>query len=34
MKDSWLAANIDYFRLTFMITQDGVIMPELEKQKG
>ncbi|MGL2962504.1 NYN domain-containing protein [Flavobacterium sp. RSB2_4_14] len=34
MKDTWLAANIDYFRLTFMITQDGVIMPELEKQKG
>lgn len=33
IKDSWLAANIDYFRLTFMITPEGVIMPELEKQK-
>lgn len=32
IKDSWLATNIDYFRLTFMITDDGVIMPELEKQ--
>ena len=29
IKDSWLAANIDYFRLTFMITDEGVIMPEL-----
>ncbi|WP_264519899.1 NYN domain-containing protein [Flavobacterium sp. N1994] len=33
VKDSWLAANIDYFRLTFIITPEGVIMPELEKQK-
>lgn len=32
VKDSWLATNIDYFRLTFMITDDGVIMPDLEKQ--
>lgn len=34
VKDSWLAANIDYFRLSFLITSDGVIMPELEKQKN
>ena len=31
IKDSWLAANIDYFRLTFMITKDGVVMPDLDK---
>ncbi|MCZ8090020.1 MAG: hypothetical protein O9282_14410 [Flavobacterium sp.] len=29
--DPWLAANIDYFKLTFLITDDGVVMPELEK---
>ena len=32
LKDAWLAANIDYFRLTFMITEDAVIMPELENK--
>lgn len=31
MIDPWLAANIDYFKLTFLITNDGVVMPELEK---
>jgi hypothetical protein len=30
-EDSWIASNIDYFRLSFMITKDGVMMPELEK---
>jgi hypothetical protein len=31
MIDPWLAANIDYFKLTFLITDEGVVMPELEK---
>lgn len=31
MIDPWIAANIDYFKLTFLITDDGVVMPELEK---
>lgn len=31
MVDSWVAANVDYFRLTFMITKDGVFMPDLDK---
>lgn len=30
-EDSWIASNIDYFRLSFMITNDGVMMPDLEK---
>ena len=29
--DPWIATNIDYFRLTFMITKDGVFMPDLDK---
>ena len=28
--DSWVATNIDYYRLTFMITDGEVIMPDLK----
>ncbi|MGV9002679.1 NYN domain-containing protein [Flavobacterium sp.] len=31
LRDPWVAANIDYFRLTFLVKDNDVIMPELEK---
>ena len=30
LEDSWVANNIDYYRLTFMITDGEVIMPDLK----
>lgn len=31
IRDPWIAANIDYFKLTFLIKDNEVIMPELDK---
>jgi hypothetical protein len=31
VRDPWLANNIDYFKLTFLIKGEEVIMPELDK---
>ena len=31
VQDAWIAANIDYFKLTFLIKDNEVIMPELDK---
>lgn len=28
--DPWVAVNIDYYRLTFMITEEGVFMPDIK----
>lgn len=28
--DPWVALNIDYYRLTFMITEEGVFMPDIK----
>ena len=30
MTDPWVAVNIDYYRLTFMITEEGVFMPDIK----
>ncbi len=30
MADPWVAVNIDYYRLTFMITEEGVFMPDIK----
>ena len=30
VRDSWVASNIDYYKLSFMIDGDRVIMPDLE----
>lgn len=30
VKDPWVATNIDYYRLTFMVEGDAVTMPDLE----
>jgi hypothetical protein len=30
VSDSWTATNIDYYRLTFMITNGEVFMPDLK----
>ncbi|MBC7525541.1 MAG: hypothetical protein H7239_14035 [Flavobacterium sp.] len=30
MSDPWVALNIDYYRLTFMITEEGVFMPDIK----
>ncbi len=32
LQDPWVAHNIDYYRLTFMINSDSVILPDVQKK--
>ncbi|QQS31519.1 MAG: hypothetical protein IPM47_18015 [Sphingobacteriales bacterium] len=29
--DPWIALNIDYYRISFMIKEDTVLLPDLDK---
>ena len=31
IKDPWTAENVDYYRISFMINNDGVLLPDLDQ---
>jgi hypothetical protein len=34
LKDKWVAGNIDYYKMAFMIEGDNVLMPDLDTEMG
>lgn len=33
LKEAWIAENIDYYRLSFVLSEDAVLLPDLDSEK-